>query len=1002
MPSVMWGDIDYISAPPTPPSGVSTVDLEDERRLPFSRRKNPLENASLPSIVLAHWIQPMVSLGAERVLELKDMWPIGMWDSCDALEARFRQVYDPSPQFFGISPVAVAYAKTFRRELMIVLFGSILYVVALAAQSYVAQALLQFLNNRENVFGISNGYWLVAMMPISSLVTVCTVNYVFFTTSRIGANIRSLTMTLVFDKALRLSNASRQEYTTEEILTLMSADAERVFTATLQSPWHVMGPLAFVISIMMIGVLLDAYSALAGAVVLVTSEALQGIRVMKYYAWEESLAERVEKLRDEEVGLMRKFHSFQVINTVMLFLTPTFLSGVTLGLYVLIHNTIDVVEAFTLIAMVNICRPALFQLPQAISSFCKAKISLSRIDTFLASDEITTDFTHGTTCSPSLTPLIASNYIDEVGSVVGGEISIQDASFAWPMKGQNDLILVVTAKGQSNENVKSTSALNSNMDQDKACPDSLLEPVTTKAGRFQLQNVNLHIQRGSLVMIVGKVGSGKSSLINAILGEMPQMSGLLEVGGQIAYVSQDTWIRNATLRDNILFEEPYDDERYARVLDASQLAMDLRALPNGDQTEIGERGINLSGGQKARVAIARAMYRSGTDVLILDDPLSAMDPHVAHAIFEKCIVGLAGGQTRLLVLNSHYDLLAKADVVVVLENGVISIHGAYEDVRGMLPGVHRIDGGDGETTSLERTPATRAIGNSDAVPVSSDDLTNIEESKCVTEEGEPGLTGRLVEEEDRVRGPVGGHVYKTYFDESGFNGVLVTFVLSLGYCASQAVRTLVDWWPGHWARNMTRFGVGPSYSGISFGMWYLGLVVVCSALTVARALMLIASCMRTSQKLHDELFRRVLGAPVTRYFDVTPVGRILNRFSNDLDQMDAVLPEEYQLLFQNVSMAVGTLVVSAFASYWIAVLYIPLLVIFEFMGDHFKKSSCELKRLEGITRTSVYNLFSETLSGLATIRAFKMERESWSSDIGNIADILSYADFCSSMGHAIS
>ncbi|KAL3662993.1 hypothetical protein V7S43_011936 [Phytophthora oleae] len=269
MVGVAWSEVvDYIPAPPTPASRVSTVSSENDEDQPFYRRINPLQNASLPSIVLAHWIQPMISLGAERVLELKDMWPIGKNDSCDLLEARFHQVYDSKPQVFGISPIAMAFAKTFKKELVIILVGSVLYVVALAMQSYVAQALLQFLNNRENIFGISNGYWLVAMMTISSIAAVCTVNYVFFTTSRIGANIRSLTMTLVFDKALELSSTSRQEYSAGEVLTLMSVDAERVFTAMLQSPWHVMGPLAFAVSIVMIGALLDAYSAFAGAVFL--------------------------------------------------------------------------------------------------------------------------------------------------------------------------------------------------------------------------------------------------------------------------------------------------------------------------------------------------------------------------------------------------------------------------------------------------------------------------------------------------------------------------------------------------------------------------------------------------------------------------------------------------------------------------------------------------------------------------------------------------------------
>ncbi|KAG3168007.1 Canalicular multispecific organic anion transporter 2 [Phytophthora cactorum] len=816
------------------------------------------------------------------------------------------------------------------------------------------------------------------MMTLSSLVAVCALNYVFFSASRIGANMRSLTMSLVFDKALKMSSAARQDYTTGEVLTLMSVDTERVFLLMIQGPWLFMGPLSFIISVVLIGILFDFYSALGGAAVLVvvmaisakqgrriagfqkkllkvidervkvTSEALQGIRVMKFYAWEDSLAQRVEKLRVKEVSLLRKFHMYQVVNTVMLFLTPSFVSGVTLGIYVLIHHTITVVEAFTLVAMVNICRTALNQLPQAVAGISKAKISYARLDAFLTSDEIAAQpllLTEGST--PTAKSPLLGNTSDTHGTSIGrGRISIRNATFEWPTTSQTEV--VVAEEAESN----------------------------TKGG-FKLEEINLEVERGALVMIVGKVGAGKSSLLSALLGEMSRTSGVLEIGGRVAYVSQDTWIRNATLRDNILFEQDYDPERYAQVLEASQLAMDLNALPNGDSTEIGERGINLSGGQKARVAIARAMYRTGTDVLILDDPLSAVDPHVAHAIFEKCIVGRAGDQTRLLVVNSHYDLLSRADQIVVMRDGAIVGHGSYESILAEFPSL-ALEGTDHDGNQSADKAESDDIGSDlreGAKFIESADIQEDNEPNEANNEAAKASAGRLIRAEDRVKGTVGSHVYKAYFDETGVNGWMVVLVISLMYCVGQGARTTVDWWPGHWARNMPRRDVDSTYSGTTFGMWYLGLIVLCSILTLIRGVMMIESCMRSSQHMHDELFRRVLRAPVTRYFDVTPIGQILNRFSNDLDQMDTTLPLEYQLFFQNISMALGSLVVSAFASYWIGISYIPLFVIFVMTGQYFKKTSRELKRLEGITRTPVYNLFSETLSGLPTIRAFRMERE---------------------------
>ncbi|KAG3137207.1 ABC transporter C family member 7, partial [Phytophthora cactorum] len=988
---------------------VQAPDSRESSAIPFSQEPNPLEKASLPSVVFAQWIQPMISLGSRRVLEIEDMWPVCPSDESESLEKRFHRVYEPHRKYiFGLSPVFMAYVKVFQADLAVVLAGCIVYVLALGLQTYVTRALLEFLNGEENVFHISSGYWLMVMMTGSSLVAVCVLNYLFFIDSRIGSNMRTLTMSLVYNKALRLSSSARQDYTTGEILTLMSVDTERVFTAMVQGPWLVMGPLAFVVSCVLIGFLFDFYAALAGAIVLttvmvisvqqgdriadlqkrllrvidervkVTSETLQGIRVMKFYAWEESLAQRVENLRVKEVSLLRKFHSYQVINTVMLFITPTFLSGATLGVYVLIRHTITVVEAFTLVAIVNISRAPLNQLPQAVAGLSKAKIAYARIDAFLASSEVpmkTALLSTPTKAIPSnKEPLLAAHGTSEGAAVGPGHISIRDGAFEWPTNLTGRDIVVVTPAEENECLEKAVSTVSGTPGADMlAAPSSPSSAISSNQG-FQLEGVNLEIERGALVMVVGRVGAGKSSLMNAILGEMPRTSGVLEIGGRVAYVSQDTWIRNATLRGNILFEQDYDPERYAQVLEASQLAMDLNALPNGDSTEIGERGINLSGGQKARVAIARAMYRKGTDVLILDDPLSAVDPHVAHAIFDKCIVGMAGDQTRLLVLNSHYDLLPSADHIVVMRDGVIAYQGSYNDVLAQFPQL-TMDlvsiGGDGND-ELVRVPEFSAAVEAEA-PASSEDKPKEADAVQETEENERNTSGRLIRAEDRVKGKVSGRVYKTYFDETGFNGIVVIVVIIAAYIAGQAARTVVDWWPGHWARNMPRRGLDPTYSSTTFGMWYLGFIVLCSVLSFGRALMMIESCVRSSQHMHDDLFRRVLRAPVTRYFDVTPMGQILNRFSNDLDQMDTMLPQEYQLLLQNVSLALGALAVSAFASYWIALTYIPIFGIFLFIGQYFKKTSSEIKRLEGVTRTPVYNLFSETLSGLATIRAFRME-----------------------------
>ncbi|GAB9476734.1 Abc transporter c family member 2, partial [Globisporangium polare] len=548
-----------------------------EQQKPLSERANPLSRAHLLSVLSAHWIQPLISLGAAKVLELQDLWPVAPEDSCDEVTKRFMLNYRPPQQQAAradeqqqppksFSPVISAFFRTFRYDITLVLANFVVFTLALALQAYIAQAILDFLNDRENIFRIGNGYVLVVMMTLASLVAVTCSNHGFHVCSRFGVNVRSVIMDLIYQKSLRLSSEARQAYTTGEIVTLMSVDAERIFNCMTEGFWIVISPFGFIVTIVLIAFLFDFWSALCGAALLVlilyasycqakrigalqarllravdervkvTSEALQGIRVMKFYAWEDSIARRIQKIREVEVALYRKFHMLQILNIALLFLTPTLLSGVTFGVYVLMHgNRVSVTDAFTLIAMVNVCRAAVGMFPRAIATVSQARIAISRVDAFLASDELRERHD-------------GSEKKKKKSRGPRGTISVRDASFAWSQTAPAAGLVVVsdTSDGESAANkvlvspVPSTEALN---------VDTL---------HFRLEGVNIEIDPGSLVMIVGTVGSGKSSLLSALLGEMILENGSVNIDGDVSYVSQEAWIRNSTVQDNILFEAPFD------------------------------------------------------------------------------------------------------------------------------------------------------------------------------------------------------------------------------------------------------------------------------------------------------------------------------------------------------------------------------------------------------------------------------------------------------------
>ncbi|KAH7469097.1 ATP-binding cassette sub-family C member 2 [Phytophthora ramorum] len=629
----------------------------------------------------------MVSLGARRVLEKEDVWPICSSDACEQLRGRFQRVYEPHRRHrLGLSPLAAAYARTFRVELSFVLVSCVLYVFALALQA---------------------GYWLMAMMTLSSLVAVCALNYVFFSASRIGANMRSLTMSLVFDKALKLSSAARQDYTTGEVLTLMSVDTERVFLLMIQGPWLLMGPLSFVISVVLIGLLFDFYSALGGAVVLVlvmaisaqqgqriadfqkkllkvidervkvTSEALQGIRVMKFYAWEESLAQRVEKLRVKEVSLLRKFHMYQVVNTVMLFLTPSFVSGVTLGIYVLIHHTISVVEAFTLVAMVNICRTALNQLPQAVAGISKAKISYARLDAFLTCDEVaaqlpllapTAEDEHAT---PSSKSHLLAGHSEANGSSIGrGCISIRDASFQWPATSQTDVVVVTPAveESQSDASQSPTTAVK-------------VDPDVSSVGLLYVVGQGLCLRyRPELPLVLKGVD------MDVAAGEKRPRAhrhvdissiNVRELRRSLAIIPQDPVLFSGPLRENLDPFHEYSDERLWAVLKQVHMADKLRRWGSGLDFEVAEGGDNLSVGQRQLLCIGRALLKD-SQVVVLDEATANVDT-ATDALIQTTIQETFAAKTVLIIAH-RINTILHCDKIAVLDAGRVAEFGCPSDL----------------------------------------------------------------------------------------------------------------------------------------------------------------------------------------------------------------------------------------------------------------------------------------------------------------------------------
>jgi ATP-binding cassette, subfamily C (CFTR/MRP), member 1 len=647
------------------------------------------------------------------------------------------------------------------------------------------------------------------------------------------------------------------------------------------------------------------------------------------------------------------------------------------------------------LALLNIIRLPLIILPISLSAYKEAHKSYQRIQAYLD--------------APEAKPLLLTKAED------GTLVDIKHGSFSWhepPRAAETANPLnysLVAEEGTSKEDHHVASVV--------------------------LRDVTLSVRRGEFIALVGEVGSGKTSLISALLGQLTLLSGEQTLSARTAYVSQESWIQNISLQDNILFSSPMDHLRYVEVLDASQLSQDLLTLPNADATEIGERGINLSGGQKARVNIARALYAPDIDLYVFDDPMAAVDVHVGKELFQHAFEEMLHDKARVVSLSSNYQFLAHFDKIVVVLEGTTTTCNSYAELKARFPQFASADGeksyNDAATAELDSRAATGGedTGGEEVVCTSVEDalehvdwVADDEEEEAGAEEEEEEEEGGgvgvemtsmrsslsssrlssarraqkghsvylqkrdsiltkqqsgkvLTTAEDKETGAVTLSTYTDYFafataeaSNPRLAGVRTLLIMLVLFVIAQTARVYSDLWPGMWATDQEREPARRDDK--TWFWWYIVLLVLTVAFSYGRGIHLVRACVHANISLHQSLVGKVFAAPVNTYFDITPLGRILNRFSKDLDMLDSLLPDFFLQNVQNVCHIVAVLVMCALSSAFFAILVPFLGAMFYYIYNHFRKTSRELKRFDGVTRSPVYSSFGEMLNGISTIRAY--------------------------------
>ncbi|XP_066478250.1 ATP-binding cassette sub-family C member 2 [Tiliqua scincoides] len=993
-------------------------------------KKNPEITASFLSCITFSWYSRIVLKGYRKPLEMEDLWDLKDTDktqqvlsmfeknmkagirkarrqleirhrkrkrrqattdyrnglskaqSQDALVLEEKQSKKKEKEVTGGSKgdytkrwLITALIRTFAGNLMKSVAFKLVHDLLVFVSPQLLKLMISFVSDPKAY--VWHGYFYAVLLFVTALVqSICLQQY-FQLCFQLGMSVRTALMAAIYKKALMVSNATRKESTVGETVNLMSADAQRFmdFANFMHQLWS--SPLQIALSILFLWQELGP-SVLAGIGVMVLlipinavlvakaraiqiknmknkdermkimNEILNGIKILKLFAWEPSFEKRIGKIRGRELKGLLRFANLQSISIFVFSCAPFLVSVVTFAVYVMVdeNNILDAQKAFTSISLFNVLRFPLAMLPMTLSSLVQINVSTERLERYLGSEDLDT----------------SAIWHD---SSPGSAVYFSDASFSWEQN--SDAII---------------------------------------------RNINLEIPHGHLVAIVGPVGSGKTSLVSAMLGEMENIKGHINIKGSVAYVPQQAWIQNATLKDNILFGSSLDEARYQQVLEACALLPDLQLLPGADLTEIGEKGINLSGGQKQRVSLARAVY-SNADIYLLDDPLSAVDSHVGRHIFDKVLgpEGLLRHKTRILVTH-NLNFLAQVNDIVTVVDGAVSEQGSYSTLLARGGAFAQLLNTYGnQQDSIPEEEATVGVGeelelDGDPVPgteeVPADVVTMTQKSEAsvhqknftrslsssstmsssrnIKAHGKKQKKSvdeqkgqRLIEKEAMETGKVKFSMYLQYLRAVGWG--LSTWIF-IGYIGQYAASVGSSLWLSDWTNdavplNQTQ-NQTQNYSTSQRDMR----IGVYGALGVSQAIFLLISSLlaaqgavRASRVLHEKLLSNILRVPMS-FFDTTPTGRIVNRFAKDIFTVDETIPMSFRSWVTCFLGIISTLLMICLATPYFAIVVVPLGLIYYFVQRFYVATSRQLRRLDSVTRSPIYSHFGETVSGLSVIRAY--------------------------------
>ncbi|KAI9650783.1 Transporter of the ATP-binding cassette (ABC) [Ciborinia camelliae] len=929
------------------------------------RRVSGIQSASALGLLSFAWLDPMLREGYRGTLEAYHIPKLEFKD-------RGAEVINVADGLRSTGSFVGLLWRFSRTRLLLQTIWGIIYAVNTFIPTLLLKAILQYFESPSS----KSSPWLFAILLfVSGIVSAVAGSQPLWIGRKLCINLRTLIVAEIYQKALRRQTATSHEDdsdienkktspTVGKIINLMSVDSVKISEAGayLFSLWAET-PVQISVAVILLFSILGV-SSLTGVIIMIllmpvnafiaqkltntqqkimsatderiqaTNELLQSIRLVKLFAWDIQMRKNVEVKRRLELKMLRSRFLIWSLFSLLTRATPLIITFTTFLAYAKFQKkALTPSVTFPALSLFGILQAPLNQITSLVARFQAFKVSLVRVQEFLLEPET------------------------EKYEVLGGysresrhELGFKNATMTWT---------VSSSKYSDQEPIVDNGHVTDSMQ-----PGNI---------PFRLTDINLKFQAGKLNVIVGPTGSGKTSLLLALLGEMSLLHGRIrlpndgspwnttpgssfQIKNKIAYCAQQAWLLNDTVKQNILFASPWDEDRYRQVISCCALETDFAIFDRGDSTLVGEKGAALSGGQKQRISLARALYSNAAH-LILDDCLSALDSKTAQWIYKHGIRGrLMQGRTCILATHNLALCIPGADFVVAMEMGRVVQQGPSSDF-------------------LKTNPFIASAGHS---PSSISDLPKQQESNHtrVHRELEASSFQSQTIEESKREGVVAVKTIRMYLKAMGGRAVASNiWVREWSNSERSTATTSIN--NGRDSVSITPLSIQPSMNEDQKLKYYLGIYALIGIayliISLARDIVQFGGSLKASGNLHKQLIESVTKAKFS-FFDKTPMGQIVNRFSTDIELLDQELaPVAVQTLDCVTSIATTIIMISIFTPYFLVAVAL-VFSIYLYIGKYFLRTSRDLKRIEAVTKSPLYQHFGETLNGLTTIRAYQSEK----------------------------